>query len=216
MKSNASPSTSSKQLSHRNVQQFNNERNEMSERDALRKKIEEQRRLEQEYMKKQQMRNEQSMDTESYIGTESYMTQSVRYDSEGNIDGQSVRSKQKYTQRRHRSVDTVTTKASEAAYEPSIFTDIDYDIDYDNVGIKDIVWTQKLKYLKNRLIFLEREISDLPQKHKKMDKLMLYSALEFLSINPDEKKANDHLVEWWDLHKYSWLDRHDPTRENTM
>eukprot|EP01083_Nonionella_stella_P189181 699021_1 len=105
---------------------------------------------------------------------------------------------------------------TEASVTQSIFTDIDYDIDYNNVGIKDIVWTQKLKYLKNRLMFLEKEIADLPTTEKRLDKLMLYVALEFLSINPDEKKANDRLVEWWDIHKYSWIDKHDPHKENTL
>ena len=115
---------------------------------------------------------------------------------------------------RSKSMDSVTTRAT--TYAPSIFTDIEYEIDFESVGIKDIVWQQKMRYLQNRLVFLEEQITALPATERKLDKLMLYAALEFLSINPDEKKANDHLVEWWDLHKYSWLDRHDPQRENTM
>eukprot|EP01084_Bolivina_argentea_P026909 50029_1 len=170
----------------------------------LSKKIQQQIALQKEYQENQHIPHE-AMDT---ADTESYMS---------NVYTDDTRSVYTYTEdqthsRRHKSMDTVTTRD----YEPSIFTDIDYDIDYSNVGIKDIVWTQKLKYLKNRLIFLEKEIVDLPSQNKRLDKLMLYVALEFLSVNPDEKKANDRLVEWWDLHKYSWLDKHDPQKEDTL
>jgi len=43
---------------------------------------------------------------------------------------------------------------------------------------------------------MEREISEFPQYHKQMDEFMIFIALEFLSIDPDEKRPffdDDHI-----------------------
>ena len=44
----------------------------------------------------------------------------------------------------------------------------------------------------------------------------MYTALEFLSVNPEDRKANADVVDWWNLHKYAFLDHHDPHKENTL
>ena len=254
IKANETSNPTSKELSHKILEQFNQQHFEDSERAQrekqqmdLVKKVQQQRALSEEYQKNhhRRLQNHDTMETDSYMSviytedSHSGDENTERYDDETNTQISDLRETHPrnkghshghghgrgrgHHHRRHKSVDTVTTKAtytnaggSEHGYEPSIFTDIDYNIDFENVGIKDIVWAQKLKYLKNRLIFIEEEIADLPTKHKKLDKLMLYACLEFLSINPDENMANDRLVEWWDIHKYAWLDKHDPQKEDTM
>eukprot|EP01084_Bolivina_argentea_P231581 390502_1 len=85
---------------------------------------------------------------------------------------------------------------------------------HDCLGIADMVWQQTVKHYKDRLVHLEREISRLQS--NKIDKLMLYTALQFLCINPDEKKINPHLIEWFDRHKYAWISKHDPQIEHTL
>jgi len=172
---------------------------QLTERQKLQLKIQQQKALAQQHAKgTRRQQTQHTFDDVSVIYTEE-----TRF-SDNDDDDDEVETEQK------------VDDDNESLYAPSIFTDISYQLDYDADSIQDVVWAQKMKYLKTRLVFLEEQLQRLPAAQRRLDKLMLYTALEFLSVNPDELKANADVVDWWDRYKYAFLDRHDPHKEDTL
>ncbi|ETO00480.1 kinesin family member 12, partial [Reticulomyxa filosa] len=77
--------------------------------------------------------------------------------------------------------------------------------------MKMLVFNKKVEHFVQGLNELFAELKHLPAEHGYLDKLMVMATLEYLGINPDEKRILD--TDFWDFHQVKFLRDMDKKKE---